>query len=82
MKRKSIKEMIKEINNLKEMPYSPKCITGDEFESWLKEKKQDSIESLQLTTFESKSNLINYNLDSYVNQYITKGKKINNEKNQ
>lgn len=41
MKRKSIKEIIEEINNIEEKEDLSKCITGDEFESWLKDKKKD-----------------------------------------
>lgn len=44
MKRKSIKEMLEEINNIREEVNKEdlsKCITGDEFELWLKDKKKD-----------------------------------------
>ena len=44
MKRKSIKEMLKEINNIREEVKKEdlsKSITGDEFELWLKDKKKD-----------------------------------------
>ena len=42
MKRKSIKEMIEEIkNNRNNKEDLSKCITGDEFELWLKDKKKD-----------------------------------------
>lgn len=43
MKRKTIKEMLEIIN--KKDQYSCDGITGDEFESWLKYKKQDCIEN-------------------------------------
>lgn len=40
MKRKSIKEIIEEINNIEEKEDLSKCIIGDEFELWLKDKKK------------------------------------------
>ena len=41
MKRKSIKEIIEEINNIEEKEGWSKCIIGDEFELWLKDKKKE-----------------------------------------
>ena len=38
---KYIKEIIEEINNIEEKEDLSKCIIGDEFELWLKDKKKD-----------------------------------------
>ena len=43
MKTKSINEIYKEIKNMKKQKYSNKYITGDQFEKWLKSKKENSI---------------------------------------
>ena len=43
MKTKSINEIFEEINNLPQETYPSNYITGDEFEEWLKSKKNDSI---------------------------------------
>ena len=43
MKIKSIKEIFKEINSISQREYSNKYITGDQFEEWLKSKKENSI---------------------------------------
>ena len=43
MKTKSIKEISEEISNMSQEKQPPQCITGDQFEEWLKSKKKDSI---------------------------------------
>lgn len=43
MKNKTLKQMIKEIENKPREKYKKEFITGDEFEAWLKIKKKDSI---------------------------------------
>lgn len=43
MKAKSINEIFEEINNMPQETYPSNYITGDEFEEWLKSKKNDSI---------------------------------------
>ena len=45
MKTKSIDEIIEEIENMQE-EYSDKYITGDQFEEWLKSKK-DSFQKIE-----------------------------------
>lgn len=49
MKSKNMKDIIKEINNLNKDSSLKNYITGDDFETWLKTKKQDSINNS--TTF-------------------------------
>lgn len=57
MKTKSISEMFEEISNMPQEEHSPQCITGDQFEEWLKSKKKDSITTNEINNQDFKVSL-------------------------